>query len=151
MFDELTKYKDKDHFFFKPEDSLGNVCNAPNSKSGVYIVYELKNDKVDLIYIGSSGKKLSDGSIKTRKAGLGGLKDRLVNGHHFGKIPRKKSWVHQMYKERIEALDVYWYVTYNDKIQDCPVCIERIIQRRYIDIYGTLPRWNKELAKNCKH
>ena len=39
MFDELTKYKNNDHFFFEPTDNLREVCNAPNDKSGVYIIY----------------------------------------------------------------------------------------------------------------
>lgn len=48
-----------------------------------------------------------------RKAGLGGVKDRIVNEHSFGKIPRRKSWPNQMIKENIEALDIYWHVTHN--------------------------------------
>ena len=36
MFDELTKYKHSDHFFFKVTQKLAKVCNAPADKSGVY-------------------------------------------------------------------------------------------------------------------
>ena len=95
MFDELNKYKQNDHFFLNPKDDLKQVCNAPTNKSGIYIVYALKNGKIELIYIGCSGKIDKDGSMFIRKAGLGGLKDRLVNGHQFGKIPRRISWPNQ--------------------------------------------------------
>ncbi len=101
MFDELNKYKHNDHFFFKPTDSLTEVCNAPTDKSGVYIVYALKNGKIELIYIGKSGKIKQDGLMLTRKTGLGGIKDRIINGHQFGKIPRRKSWPIQLFKENI--------------------------------------------------
>jgi hypothetical protein len=71
MFDELNKYKLNDHFFFKSTDNLNLVCNAPNDKSGVYIIYQLKNGRIELIYIGRSGEIKPDGTLFFRKAGLG--------------------------------------------------------------------------------
>ena len=145
MFEELKKYQLKNHFFFESKDNLKEVCNAPTDKSGVYIVFALKNGKIELIYIGRSGKIEKNGSMFIRKAGLGGIKDRIVNGHQFGKIPRKYSWPMQMIKEKIEALDIYWYVTHNEKYCDCPRIIENTLIQKHLDIYGRLPRWNKEL------
>lgn len=142
MFDELIKYKNNNHFFFKENDRLDDVCNAPKNKSGIYIVYELKNDRIELIYIGSSGKVQNNGDIKHRK---GGLFDRIVNGHQFGKIPRKKSWAQKLKDENIEALDVYWYDTFNNETADIPVYVEAIIIQRFFEVHGNLPRWNKEL------
>ena len=52
MLDELGKYKEKDHFFFQSNEALAMACNAPTDKSGVYVVYALKNGKIELIYIG---------------------------------------------------------------------------------------------------
>ena len=57
MFDGLNKYK-SDHFFLNLNDNLMLVCNAPTDKSGVYIVYALAKGKIDLIYVGRSGKKV---------------------------------------------------------------------------------------------
>ena len=145
MFDELNKYEQHGHFFLKPQDNLREVCNAPTNQSGVYIVYALKNGKVELIYIGCSGKHLKDGSMFIRKAGLGGIKDRIVNGHQFGKIPRRKSWITQIEKEKIEGLDIYWYATHNQKYSDCPRTLENTLLKKYLGIYGRLPKWNKEL------
>ena len=145
MFDELQKYKQTDHFFFKSTDNLRNNCNAPTNKSGVYLVYALKNGRIELIYIGRSGKLEKDGSIFIRKAGLGGIKDRIVNGHQFGKIPRRISWAIKMNQENIEALDVYWYVTHNTDFIDCPRILENYLLKKHHDIFGRLPRWNNEL------
>ena len=144
MFDELIKYRQKDHFFFKPTDSLRQVCNAPVDQSGIYIVYALKNSKIELIYIGCSGKIKKDGSMFIRKAGLGGMKDRLINGHQFGKTPRRISWAKQMETENIEALDIYWYGTHNEKYMDCPRKLENSLLKKYFGIYGRLPKWNNE-------
>ena len=145
MFDELRKYKNNDHFFFRPEDGLSQVCNAPNDKSGIYLVYALAQGRIELVYIGISGLEQKDGTLKTRKAGLGGMKDRIVNGHHFGKTPRRRSWPIQMLKENIEALDVYWWVTYDEKTLDFPRSVEEVLLQKHLDIYGRLPRWNKQI------
>lgn len=52
MFDELSKYKQKDHFFFKPTDSLSEVCNAPRDKSGVYLVHALSGEELRSFILG---------------------------------------------------------------------------------------------------
>jgi len=145
MFDELQKYRDCNHFLFKVTDNLTEVCNAPSNKSGIYLVYALGNGKVDLIYIGRSGKVTKDGKMFVRKTGLGGIKDRLINGYQFGKIPRRKSWPIQMLSESIEALDIYWYITHNSDCLDCPRVLEKALLKKYENIYGRLPRWNKEI------
>lgn len=143
MFDELKPYKETDHFFFTTDKNLKEVCNAPSDKSGVYIVFALKNGRIELVYIGRSGKLNKDQTMFVRKAGLGGIKDRIVNGHQFGKVPRRISWPYVMEIEKIEALDVYWYITHNEKYNDCPIDVERCLLNKYREIYGCFPRWNK--------
>jgi hypothetical protein len=145
LFEELKKYEINNHFFFKSIDNLKDVCNAPSDKSGVYLVYAIENNIIELIYIGRSGKIKSDGKIFIRKAGLGGIKDRIVNGHQFGKVPRKISWPSQMQKEKIDLLRVHWYVTHNLNYKDCPRKLENELLRQYLKDYGSLPRWNTEL------
>lgn len=142
MFDELDKYKENDHFFFTAKDNLNTVCNAPGDKSGVYIVFALKNGKINLIYIGSSGELKKEGNLFIRKAGAGDIKDRLVNGKQFGE-PRRNSWKEKIKEENIEALDVYWYVTHGENFVDCPKKLESQLLKKYVYIHGELPRWNK--------
>jgi len=140
MFDELEKYESQGHFFFTADDELEKVCDAPKNGLGVYVVYALKNGRIELIYIGSSGKVAQNGNTKVRKRGI---YDRLVNGKQFDSS-RKVSWKEKVRAEEIEALDVYWYETFDEYNGDIPATIEGIIMQRYFDVYGCLPRWNKE-------
>ena len=143
MFDELTKYKHNDHFFFEANQKLIEVCNAPTDKSGVYLIYKLAKGRVELIYIGASGQKNKDGTIKTRTAGLGGLKDRLVNEKQFGGA-RKVTFSLVMKLQKIDALDIYWYVTHDNNHKNFPRDIEAMLIEKFHSIYGRLPEWNKE-------
>jgi hypothetical protein len=143
MFDALNKYKHAGHFSFSPSSNLRRVCNAPTDKSGVYVVYASKSDHKELVYIGCSGKVL-DRILYIRKAGLGGIKDRLVNGKQFGE-PRHCSWKRQMRHDKIEELDIYWYVTHNDEFVDCPRVLENKLLKIFMSTYGRLPSWNLEL------
>lgn len=140
MFEELDKYKSNGHFFFSENEELKSVCNAPINGIGVYVVYALKGGKIEPIYIGSSGKILQSGKKKIR---IGGIADRIVNGKQFGE-PRRKSWKSKMIAENIEAIDVYWYETFDKNNNDIPSTIEGILIQRFYDIYGVLPKWNKE-------
>ncbi|MDP1728012.1 MAG: hypothetical protein Q8M15_14600 [Bacteroidota bacterium] len=142
MINLLTKkYKQNDHFFFKPTDRLSEVCNAPKDSSGVYVIYALEKGKVNLIYIGISGRKNPDGNIQHRKDGLRG---RFLTGKQFGDL-RQKTWPAQMKFENIDGLDIYWFVTHGKSNNDFPRDIEIELLKKYQSIHGTLPRWNKEI------
>lgn len=140
---ELIKYNTHGHFSFTRNDSLKDKCNAPTDKIGVYIVYIKGGGKRELIYIGISGRISKTGEIICRKSGLGGIKDRLVNGHQFGKIPRKTSWSTQMGREDIKKIQINWYVTADDLCRDKPRDIERELLSLYLNKHKELPRWNK--------
>ncbi len=140
MFDALTKYINNDHFFFSASNNLEEVCNAPKFNGGVYLVYALKNGKIELVYIGSSGKMRQNGELKIRK---NGLYDRLVNGKQFD-APRKQSWKDKLKEENIDALDIYWFVTFDEVNNDIPQYVEGLIIQSYYDLHKKLPLWNKE-------
>lgn len=140
MFDELNKYKNNNHFFFSADQSLASVCNTPKNICGVYVVFALTRGKVVLVYIGSSGKMQKDGKIRIRK---GGLYDRIVNGKQFDG-PRRISWPDKMKAENIEALDIYWYDTFNNKTLDIPAYIEAKLLQKHFEVTGFLPEWNEE-------
>jgi hypothetical protein len=145
MFEEdLKKYALKGEFSFKLTDSLTSKCNAPSDKSGVYLIYKVINGIEELIYIGSSGQKVG-GVLKTRQTGMGGMKDRIVNGYHpkFGKIKRHKSFPIQMKKELITELKFYWWVTFEGENIDFPTDIETILREKYRTKFTKLPEWHK--------
>ncbi|PQJ09936.1 hypothetical protein CJD36_014630 [Flavipsychrobacter stenotrophus] len=139
MFDVLEKYKNWDHFFFCSDNSMADVCNAPTDNAGVYLVYALKKGRIELVYIGRSGKLNRDGTLFIRK---GGIKDRLVNGKRDGML-RTRFWRAEMINEEIEVLDIYWYVTESKGKFDCPDQVEDILLRNYKSIYGQRPKWNR--------
>lgn len=148
MFEDiLGKYKLKNNFTFETFEtfeSLESKCNAPTDKSGIYLIFKMNYLCETLLYIGSSGQKVN-GQLKTRKSGLGGMKDRIVNGYHpkFGKVKRKNSFPQQMKKENIAKLKIYWWVTYDSNNSDFPTDIEDKLIQKYINQYSKKPAWHK--------
>ena len=135
MFDELNVYDDTDHFFFKDGNVLSKVCNAPE-RAGVYLVYQLRHGKVDLVYIGASGTINQDGTFKNQL-----LKGRINNTHDG--IKRQALFENKIREFDIDALDIYWYVTYDEAYNDFPNELEDKLLEKHKSIYGKLPGWNK--------
>ena len=133
MFKEPENYIESDHFFFETDNELEKVCNAPVDKSGVFKVLELRNGKISLVFIGYTSQTDTQSKV-------GGLFNEIVNGIHFDKNPRKLGWTYQLIKDKIDALDIYWYVT--DKNEN-PKAIQSKLLRQHLDEYGKLPKWNK--------
>lgn len=133
MLPELEKYKNSNNFSFTINDNIRHVCNAPSDMAGIYVLYALKNNKRELVYIGRSGQLKADGKLFIRQ---GGIADRLINGKRDGEL-RREHWKREMIKEKIEALIIHWYVTHDDKEIDCPSNIEK----KLISAYK--PRWNR--------
>ncbi|MBQ0741300.1 hypothetical protein J9332_44220, partial [Aquimarina celericrescens] len=78
----------------------------------------------------------------TKKVRKGGIYDSLVNEKQFDK-PRKTSWKEKLKAEKIEALDIYWYETFDENNTGIPTTIEGIIMQRHFEVFGALPKWNK--------
>ena len=117
------------------------MCNAPSDCSGVYLIYALEFDEVNLIYIGISGRRGTTGEIIHRK---GGLRGRFLTGK-TDSVLRKIYWPQKMREGNIEALDIYWYVTYGEENSDFPRDIEIELLRNYKKIFNKLPRWNRKM------
>ena len=140
MLERLQKYQNHGYFVFKRTDNLKDVCNAPCDRSGVYVIWTTFKEQRLIVYIGCSGRMGKDGQIIHRKAGLGGLKDRLVNGHQFGKEARRRSWPKAMEHFGLDKLEVYWYDTENDDPEE----VEHKILAEVKEEYGQLPPWNSK-------
>lgn len=149
MFNEnLEKYKINGSFSFKPSEIFSDKCNAPDNKSGVYLIYKIIDNEEILIYIGASGQRKKDGTLKIR---IGAMKDRLINGYHpnrFGetkRIKRHKAFLQQMLTEGIQEIKVYWWVTYHNAILDFPIDIEKILIKKYQkNNFNKRPAWHKQ-------
>jgi hypothetical protein len=141
MFDILTKHTNQGNFFLTPAQDLQSICNAPADTHGIFIIYALKKGRVELIYIGHSGKIEKDGSLSNNS----NLKDTIINANQFGKSPAHIAWKKQMTRENIEALNIYWYSTYNANNKDCPETLKKKLLRQHQDIFGSFPKWNKSV------
>jgi len=139
MYTELKDFQVNNSFTFTPTDSLEVVCNAPESASGVFLVYSVDGDNKELIMVGSTGTVQNDGTLKIKN---GGLYDKIVNGHQFAKTGRKYSWPAQMQKENIDRLEVVWYETFNDKNKGIPTSVEGQVLQNFLNENGRLPKWN---------
>lgn len=139
MYKELKKIKIKNQFIFTINDTLDEVCNASEAGSGIFLVYDDREEEKELIMVGSTGTIQNDGTLKSKN---GGLFDKIVNGHQFAKTARKYSWPAQMKLEKIDTLEVVWYETFNDKNRIIPTFIEGQILQNFLDENGKLPRWN---------
>jgi hypothetical protein len=138
MYKELKKIKTKNTFSLTINDSLEEVCNAPET-SGIFLVYDVKENDKELIMVGSTGTIQNDGTLKSKN---GGLYDKIVNGNQFAKTGRKYSWPVQMKIENIDRLEVFWYESFNDKIKLIPTTLEGQILQNFLDEKERLPRWN---------
>ncbi len=139
MYKELKKFKIQNTFSYTADDSLEEVCNAPESGSGVFLVYAVNGEDKELIMVGSTGTIQNDGSLKIKN---GGLFDKIVNGHQFAKTGRKYTWPTQMKAENIERLEVSWFETFNEKNKVIPTFAEGQVLQNFLDENGRLPKWN---------
>jgi hypothetical protein len=133
---ELLKYTNSGKFSYRASDILSKVCNAPeNGYGGIYVIYSLKGNQRELVYIGISGRidKIT-GKLVARKDGIRG---RIVKGKRDGK-PRKDFWLDEMKINRIESLEINWFVVHDENsVNDCPATLEDVLIKKY------RPRWNR--------
>lgn len=137
MFQELDKYKNKGHFFYTKNDLLSEQSKDVPNLPGVYLVYRLARGKIDIVYIGKSGTIQQDGKPKDQ-----GLRKRLNNTHQG--LNRQEYFNTKIEEENIEALDIYWYVTFDDDYRNLPSFVEGLLIQKFFDLYGQLPIWNLE-------
>jgi hypothetical protein len=137
MFDELKRYKNQGHFFFKPGDSLSEQSKDVPNLPGIYYIIRLAHGRVDLVYIGKSGTIQQNGAFKDP------LLRKRINDKQEG-LPCEQFFNQKMQDEQIDGLDIYWFVTFDRKSKDLPAFVEANIMQRYFDLYGCLPPWNKE-------
>jgi hypothetical protein len=136
MFNELNKYKHHGHFSFRQGEVLTRVCNAPK-QPGVYYFVQLKKGEKELVYIGASGTINQKGQFGKQL-----LKGRLTNKQDGKK--RQPYFEEVMHLNKIDALHVYWFVTFDENHNDLPSFVEATLLQTYFDMHGHLPAWNKK-------
>lgn len=137
MFDEVSKYKNNGHFFFRKGDNLAMASKQVPDLPGVYYIFRLSRGMIDLVYIGKAGTVTGDGNFKEQM-----LRGRLNNKQEG--IKRQEYFNQKIMEEDIDALDIYWYVTFDKTNQDLPGYVEGLLLQRYFELNGKLPQWNHD-------
>ncbi|MCX6250554.1 MAG: hypothetical protein NTX61_07375 [Bacteroidetes bacterium] len=137
MFDETKKYKNSGHFFFQKEDKLLDVSSLVPELPGVYYILRLAKGKIDLVYIGKSGTINQSGTFKEQL-----LRGRINNKQEGMK--RQEFFDKKLVEEKIDGLDIYWFVTMDKTNNDLPGFVEGLLMQRYFEVHGKLPLWNKD-------
>lgn len=137
MFDLLNKYTNNGHFFFQKGDVLKVQSQEVPELPGVYYILRLAHGKVELVYIGKSGTMLQNGQFKNQ------LLKKRINNKQEG-IKRQQYFEQKIEQENIDALDIYWFVTFGRQFQDLPGFVEGQLLQEYFKLHGCLPPWNKE-------
>ena len=135
MFSELNNYKNNGHFFFKPGDSLAEITKEVPDLPGVYYIIRLAHGNVELVYIGKSGSVEQNGRFKKQ-----GLRGRLNNKQEG--MRRQEFFDMKCPEENIDALDIYWFVTFDEKHHDLPGYVEGMIMQVFYEVHACLPAWN---------
>ena len=135
MFDELKKYENNGHFFYKRGDNLRDVSKDVPDLPGVYYIIRLAGGRIELVYIGKSGSIEQDGQFK--KQGLRGSLNNKQNG-----LQRQDYFEKKFREENIDGLDIYWFVTFDKTNRDLPGYVEGLIMQIFFERHGSLPAWN---------
>jgi len=94
----------------------------------------LKRGHINLVFIGSSGQIQNNGSIKKNSS----LFDSIICEG------KQLDWIKILKQENVDALDIYWYEIFNQKIKDVPSFVKALLLKVHFDIFGRLPSWNPE-------
>jgi hypothetical protein len=138
MFKGLEKYNNKGEFTFESGDRLVDHCkNIPN-ESGVYLIYTIKANQEELVYIGASGKMKQDGSFGVQK-----LNKRLKNMQN-SKLTRQKHFECEMEVNELDLIKVKWYVTFDEATKHLPLFVEAVLLQEFYQQHEQLPKWNKQ-------
>lgn len=130
MFSETKKYKKQGHFFYKKGDALKDVSKNVPQKPGVYYIFRLAEGHVDLVYIGVLP--------------VGAIQVDAIHVMAIEELSLQPNWDKKMKDEHIDALDIYWFVTQDEKHQDLPIYVEGLLMQRYFEVHGDVPPWNED-------
>jgi hypothetical protein len=137
MFDETNLYKTKGHFFYTPSDSLVELCKDIPKKPGVFYILRLAKGRVDLVSIGRSQRIQSP-----QKSIIISLQKSIL---FFPDGKEREPFLQQkILQEKIDTLDIYWYVTMDKSNHHLPEYTEGILRQRYFEAIGNLPPWDEE-------
>ena len=120
-----------------PNSSLPEVTKAVPALPGVYYIIRLARGSVDIVFIGKSGTAAQPGSLKEP------ISQGLISS--ISTEASQKFIQRKMIAEKIDGLDIYWFVTMDKHNNDLPEFAEALLKQRVYNIYGRLPPWNEQI------
>ncbi|MDD2965323.1 MAG: hypothetical protein PHQ65_12685 [Bacteroidales bacterium] len=137
MFSAIHPYSHTDHFFYRLGDSLETHVEKLPDLPGVFIIFTLAHGRINMVYVGAT-------HVENRKKGIKaiGLKS------HLNTIGIRRSyedeWNARIATYDMDALDVYWYVTMDNKGKnDLPGFVKANVLHEFFDVHGCLPAWQE--------
>ncbi len=113
------------------------IKNAVPNKYGVYIIYSVKDNQEEIIYIGKAGTITTNGKFKRQ-----GIRNRL-KAVATNNMPRSKYFQQEVIeKYGFDKLKFVWIVTFNDTRKELPAHAEAKLVQLYYDNYHKLPILN---------
>jgi hypothetical protein len=143
-FEDLLKdytYKNKcGIFFLEKGEKIREVLveNNISNEYGVYLIYSIKDNTEELIYIGKSGTISQNGEFKRQ-----GIKDRL-KAVTTNNMQRDKYFQQEVIdKYNFDKLKFVWIITFDDKWKELPAYSESRLLQLYYDNHSVLPTLNR--------
>jgi hypothetical protein len=136
MFDELKRYKTHGNFQLLKGAKLSVASKAVPEQAGVYYIIRLARGRVDLVYIGKTSTINQDGDL-----GIETLRWRITNRQDGTKW--QLFFDKKFNEENIDGLDIYWFVTMDDKVRHLPGYVEGLLMQNFYELYERLPEWNE--------
>ena len=137
MLDIIDGYKINGNFFFQKGEDLAKVSKKVPNEPGVFGIFRLMKGRVELVYIGyGEAKNASKGmDIATLDYAI----NNKINGINSQKFLDKK-----LTEEPIDALDIYYMVTYDEDHHELPAFVAARIINDHFEMHGQIPVWNKK-------
>jgi len=125
-------------FQLMPDEIINNIVERENvpDEYGVYLIYGVKNNQKELIYIGKSGTLKQDGTFKEQK-----LRKRLTMKQNG--IYRKEFFRKLMRENNYHSLYFKWFITYSSKMKELPAYVEATLLNEFFKENHKLPKLNK--------
>lgn len=137
MLDIIDDYKTNGNFFFQKGNDLEKVSAKVPDQPGVFGIFRLMSGRVELVYIGYCEATNSAKGMKLVNLAYA-INDK-IKGIKVQNFLDKK-----FEEEPIDALDIYYMVTYDKFHGELPSFVASRIMQSYFEIHGQVPAWNKK-------
>ena len=136
----ISKLSENEHdsFSFEKGNDLRDLIRTHKvpPKPGIYLIFEIKDQEKELVYIGKSG---------TWHQGEGFGEQMLDKRLHMKQEGEyRQDFFTRMVKKGRSSLEIHWFITCDDKGQNgqLPAKVESDLMQAFFEDNHELPAWN---------